>query len=294
MTDHLAQSQSILIDIAGFVVALQADNSDVAQRIRQRYAEFLCRGEAITVRPHLTIALKSAPGALYIQPEPGPWIIESNYQDNYLRYRSYLEQGEVDLAAGQGWLELNPTAEIENFLRVVYAWLCLHHGGLLLHAAGVVRDGYGYVFFGPSGAGKTTTSRLAAQQATVLSDDLVILRRHPTLGDYWLHGVPFRGEMTGEPRVNEQAPLKGIFRLRQDNRHYLEPLPRAAAVAELVAASPFVVRDLALSQELMVVCHRLAQSVSLQQLHFRRDDGFWKVIDDHFRAISPAPSTNGR
>lgn len=293
MTGHVEQSQPILLDIAGFIVALRADNLDVARRIRRRYADFLS-SDASATQPHLTITLKSVPGALFITPEPGPWVIESSYQDNRLRFRSYLEQGEVDLTSGQGWLEMNPEAEMENFLRVAYAWLCLRHGGLLLHAAGVVRNECGYVFFGPSGAGKTTTSRLAAHQGMVLSDDLVILRRHPLQGNYWLYGVPFKGEMSNEPRVNTQAPLKGIFRLRQNTSHYLAPLPRAAAVAELVAASPFVVRDLALSQDLIAVCHQIAHSVSVQQLHFRRDDGFWKVIDDYFAGLSPAASPDGR
>lgn len=269
-------------------VALETQDEHVADRIRQRYAAFLDP----TADPQFIIHLKITPGALFIQPEPGPWVIESSYRQEELTYRSYTEQGHIHLQSGEGWLEMAPTAHIENFLRVAYAWLCLQRGGLLLHAAGAIRNGQGFVFFGPSGAGKTTTSRLAARTADVVSDDLVIIRCDN--GGCTLHGVPFKGELSDAPRANQSAPLAGLYRLRQDTGHYLEPIPRVKAVAELAAASPFVVREPALSDRLLEVCNRIAKIVPVQQLHFRRDDGFWKVIDGREHALPQTASPNGR
>jgi hypothetical protein len=133
---------------------------------------------------------------------------------------------------------------------------------------------------------------LAARTADVVSDDLVIIRCDN--GGCTLHGVPFKGELSDAPRANQSAPLAGLYRLRQDTGHYLEAIPRMQAVAELAAASPFVVREPALSDRLLEVCNRIAKTVPVQQLHFRRDDGFWKVIDGREQSLPETASADGR
>jgi len=176
-----------------------------------------------------------------------------------------------------------PEANIENFLRTVIAWLSIKNKAVLLHAAGVIRNGLGYVFFGPSGAGKTTTSRIAARSSDVVSDDLVIIRLENGIGR--LYGVPFRGELSEAPRANQNAPIQAIFRLRQDTDHYIERISPVKAIADLVASSPFIVQELSLSNLLIDVCSNISKSVPILTLHFRRDDGFWKVIDEHFENV---------
>jgi hypothetical protein len=86
--------------------------------------------------------------------------------------------------------------------------------------------------------------------------------------------------------------LRAIFRLKQDSAHYLEPLPHVTAVAELVASSPFIVRDLGLSQKLISVCQHIAKTVPVHLMHFRRDNGFWRVIDEHFQDVPETAPAN--
>ena len=105
----------------------------------RRYVDFLDQA----VEPLVTIDLQITPGAQFIAPRPGPLVIESSYRPEGLTYLSYLEAGSVDWQTGRGQLEMHPEAGVENFLRVVYAWLCLQDGGLLLHAAGLIRHGEG-------------------------------------------------------------------------------------------------------------------------------------------------------
>lgn len=276
----------LTIDIGGFIVSIETKDGSIRKRISERYQEFLCTDNT----PQLTIFVNVQPNALYIEPVPGPWVIDVDYKDNRLTYQSYLERGEVDFVSGLGHLDMAPEANIENFLRAIFAWLCLTNGGLLLHAAGVIRNGLGYVFFGPSGAGKTTTSRLAARSADIVSDDLVIIRLNNGSGT--LHGVPFRGQLSEAPRANQSAPLKAMFRLRQDTAHFVEPLSHIKAVADLVASSPFVVSDLSLANRLVEVCDVMAKTLPVMQLHFKRDDGFWKVIDEHFEKVPKTASAN--
>jgi hypothetical protein len=288
LTSQREKPYRLLINVADFIVAVDTSSTEVAQRLQRRYKDFLGTNEM----PHLTIGLETVPGALYLEPRPGPWAIETSYHDNQLTYRSYQEKGEVDLIRRVGQFEMDPGANIENVLRAVYAWLCVQESALLLHAAGVIRDGNGFVFFGPSGSGKTTTSRLAAKTATVVSDDIVIVRCHE--GGCMLYGVPFRGEMSEAPRTNQRAPLRGVFRLRQDTTHFIEPISKVNAIADLVAASPFVVGEPSLSDRLFSVCQQIAEKVPVRQLHFKRDDGFWKVINGYTKEIPETAPSHGR
>ncbi len=286
LSGSTSPADHIIIDIANLAVSIIVEDDSMADRIRKSYHDFINP----QATPILNITIIVKPGARYIESNPGYWIIDSKFTADHLTYKSYEEYGELDLVNGVGYLEIAPEAYIENYLRVIYAWLCLTHGSLLLHSSGVVRNSEGYVFFGPSGAGKTTTSRLASRQATVLSDDLVIIRQIEDA--YYLFGVPFKGELSDAPRANQSAPLKGIFRLRQDVRHYIEPMSRIIAVAELAAASPFINNIALLNGKLISLCNRIVKAVPIQQLHFRRDDGFWKVIDEYYTPVPQTTSTN--
>jgi hypothetical protein len=286
LTDERTNLKQLTLKIAGFVVLLETDEKLVGDRIRSRYQDFLCTEDS----PHISITINVNPKVLYIEPKPGPWIIDVEFEDDRLTFQSYLERGEVDFTSGRGYLNMAPEANIENFLRAVIAWLCVKNDAVLLHAAGVIRHGLGYVFFGPSGAGKTTTSRIAAKSSDVVSDDLVVIR--VVNGSGILYGVPFRGELSDAPRANQEAPLKGIFRIRQDTDHYVKPISRVTAIADLVASSPFVVRELSLTDRLLDVCDMIVRSVPVMALHFKRDDGFWKVIDEHFEDVPKTASAD--
>ena len=107
---------------------------------------------------------------------------------------------------------VNPYS-IDSVLRIVHTlMLATSRTGFLLHAASAVRNGQAFLFSGVSGAGKTTISRLAPPDATLLTDELSYLRREAA-GDY-AYGTPFAGELAkvGE---NVKAPLAAVFLLAQ-------------------------------------------------------------------------------
>jgi len=262
----------IKIEIADICVGLKLDDTETAQRILSRYADFLSPNGT----PEVTVEIEVREGVQFVPLEPGLYVINSSFQEGKLTFESYFEAGFVDMTTGQGELLMAPRGNVENFLRVLYAWRCVHHDALLLHASGVIKDGRAFVFFGPSGSGKTTTARLSLDH-TVLSDDLVIIKRN---GTYKAYGVPFRGDMPEAPRTNAQTNLYGLFRLKKDISHFTKPLGHSQAVAGLISCVPFVTKDIAMSHRAMAICTDLAASVPVKELHFRRDKGFWRVIDE--------------
>jgi hypothetical protein len=220
--------------------------------------------------------LRVEAGAAYIPFDSGTWQIRTQQRGTGVTFESHLERGWFDLAAQVGALTLRPTGDPENFLRVAYAQMGLARGTLLLHAAGVIRGGRGYVFFGPSGSGKTTVSNLS-MDAVVLSDDLVMLRVDGER--VRLFGVPFRGELIEAPRTNAHAELRALHLLVKDSEHRVAAVPESEAIARLCACVPFVLNEPQQAARVVALCAALERRVPIAALHFRRDAGFWEVVN---------------
>ena len=269
---HQARNH-LQLKIADIVVALDIADAGKRAAVAERYSEFLTSdGE-----PQATIRVEVHEGARFVPLQAGPWVIELSETHGRLHYRSHYDAGWIASDGGNCFVEIAPEADIENFLRVLYAQLCLRNGGLLLHAAGVIRDGAGFVFFGPSGSGKTTAARLSLP-LTVLSDDLVIVR---LTGDAArVYGLPFRGDFPEAPRVNQSAELRGLFQLVKAPAHRLVTVAAPEAFARLLACAPFVMTNAARAQRAMHICRQIMARTAVRALHFRRDPDFWRVLGD--------------
>ncbi len=104
-------------------------------------------------------------------------------------------------------------------------------GGLLMHGAAIAGPRGGFLVVGPSGAGKTTMARAAAELpgARVLSDERSVVR--PTPDGWVLDGTPWYGEGQFAERVT--VPLLGVMWLEQSDRDETAPLSPARAIANL-------------------------------------------------------------
>ena len=273
----------ITLDIAGIATTLEIADPAMCRQVRERFGPFVVRAGPAPMR----VAVEVVPGARFAAPRASGWVVDTVQDGERLSYRSVYDAGWIDFARGQAFLQIAPETSIENFIRVLYAHLVLRDGGLLLHAAGVVKNGGGFVFFGPSGSGKSTSARLSqGAGCTVLSDDLVIVRRHGEC--YHVHGVPFRGSERFVPLTRTDAPLLGLFALRKADAHTLQPLPVPAAVAQLVRVAPFVIAQADNGARVMALCADLAQRTFVGELRFRKDADFWRLIDEQVALVPSA------
>jgi hypothetical protein len=108
--------------------------------------------------------------------------------------------------------------------------------GVEVHACGVVdASGYGHLFIGQSGAGKTTMARLWEDipDVTILSDDRIILRQMDR--KLWMYGTPWHGEaMLASP---DRAPLTRIYFLERGTENELLSLRGSVALGRLITCS---------------------------------------------------------
>ncbi len=264
----------IRLTVAGVGLALRGDGPHHSILREARYQPFLA-----DVPPHATVDVSLAE-VNRDRTFTGPEVALDGLT---LTYRTYGGEGTLEPARGAGWLQVTADERIAqgvlaNFLRVAYALLLVQHGGFLFHSAGMIRHGRGYVFYGHSGSGKSTISGLSRPYATLLSDDLVAVRRHD--GIWQVHGTPFWGELRDHPKTNDRAPLRGLFSLVKDTAVWLEPLPPSQAVADVISSVPVTCKEPGLSTRLMDLCADLVAQVPCYRLHFTRDDSFWRAVDE--------------
>jgi hypothetical protein len=268
---------SVSLDLAGIGVRLEGLDAPTAALLEGRFRGFL--GE----RPGpVRVAVAPADVERFLQRErPGEsYRLETRGEGEGLLAWSYGFAARYLPAERSAELRLAPEPDearalsLENVVRLVVSWRALEEGDLLLHAAGIERDGTALAFFGPSGAGKTTLCRLSQGEGEMLSDDLLLLRRAE--GGWEATALP----LTGAYRARDGAglvPLAGLYRLVQAEEAGVEELSTAVAVGEIIACVPFF-EERPMDAALLEVAGRLAGEVPVRRLRFRRDAGFWEVL----------------
>jgi hypothetical protein len=193
-----------------------------------------------------------------------------------------LETGD-DPCACRLWTRVNDSAQFagvtQNVLRIVAAYRLLSVGGLLLHSAAVVPKKAALLFYGISGAGKSTIAASGlAQGFTLFSDDLNALV--PTRDGFVVAAVPFTGDLDHATGALEPSPVDTLYQIRQSTENTATELPGSRAVASLAVCSPFVNVDPHRQAPLLDVLTRLAARVPPKTLLFRKPVDFWGELSD--------------
>jgi hypothetical protein len=163
---------------------------------------------------------------------------------------------------------------LDSLLRILLTMVLLPRGGFLLHGASIVRDGRAYVFFGRSGAGKSTVASLAPE-GSVLTDEISLLRY--SNGCWQAHGTPFWGEFRSAG-INQLFPVAGLYLLTQANEESVELFSMKQALRALLPCVLFFSREKNAHETLLRTLLSLIEEIPCHRLHFRRNAEFWRVI----------------
>ncbi|MCE7937496.1 MAG: hypothetical protein DYG90_02650 [Chloroflexi bacterium CFX6] len=280
------QPPSWTLDIAGLRLSVAFDAVLPSRALDARYAAYrVAAAPSMKVRVHWSDADDESEGT------EGDWPSarddrgeRTRFARGVLVHRAPGRAGEIDVADGVADLRLTGARAAEHtdyFLRLCVALLAVDADGLLLHAAGVVRDGVAYAFVGPSGSGKTTVARHSA--GATLNDDLIVLRPGPT--GWSAFSTPFSNPTQIAPSGPRWAPLGGIYRLVHAPAAAIERVDAATAVADLVASAPVVGLDPDRAARLMARADAIVRAVPFGRLHCRPDPSFWPLI-----APAPVPA----
>lgn len=266
--------QEIVLNVGGAKVQITSSNTKILHALQERYILFLASG-----------SMSGKPFSIHIQEpvETNPLPPENKipvFSANSLKFSPPGWEGVIYPDKRTGWVR--PASryiieELDYFLRVVIAVEAYETGGLLIHAAGIVRDGRAFVFLGPSGVGKTTVSRLSRQDI-ILNDDMILLMPD---GERWIaHPTPFWNPTQVKPNAQASAPLFVFLRLKQDTKTFVEDTSPGYALGELIACIPVIASDPDRSRSIIARCGDILSCIPFQDLHFQKDDTFWKVIEN--------------
>jgi hypothetical protein len=271
MTPTLAPTEkmAVSIEIGGMPIAVRTDDPLFRRLIENRYAGFVGTSSSSHLKFDIDLyePAESSPADddLEVKIEAGEWLLKRG--DFRARWNSNTGQGQIRQAC-------SPYA-IDCVLRIVHSLILARQGGFLVHAASAIRDGKAFLFSGVSGAGKTTISRLAPPDATLLTDEISYVRREGNR--YMACGTPFAGELAraGE---NCSAPLSAFFLLEKGLQNSIEPIDPTEAIQRLLRNILFFADDAELVKLVFQSACEFASLVPIRRLVFVPDQRVWDII----------------
>jgi hypothetical protein len=260
------------VEIGGIPIALSTCDDRFLDLLRQRYNGFLSSSPPeFELEFDLTDTVPVSDDDVSVRREDNnegnkkDWLIERG--DFCARWNPRTGQGRVRQNA-------NPYS-LDSVLRILHSLILAERGGFLLHAASAICGGRAYLFSGVSGAGKTTMTRLAPANITLLTDEISYLR--PSADGYAAFGTPFAGELAraGE---NCTAPVSALFFLEQGPENRVDELTSAEALRRLMRNILFFAEDHRLVEKLLATACDFVARVPIRRLTFYPDARVWELV----------------
>jgi hypothetical protein len=261
-----ASPHRCVVEIGGIPIALNTQDEAFLDLLRRRYAGFLSSSTPeLKLNFELTSPSAASDDDVQVRHEGPGWLLERG--DFQVRWDPRTGQGHVRQSA-------NPYA-LDSVLRILHGLVLAARGGFLLHAASAICEGNAYLFSGVSGAGKTTLTRLAPPDATLLTDEISYVR--PGADGYSAFGTPFSGELA-QAGENCKAPLAALFFLEKGPENRVDELSPAEGVRRLMRNILFFAEDRELVEQLLATACDFVKRVPVRRLTFYPDTRVWDQI----------------
>jgi hypothetical protein len=258
----------VVIEIGDMPVRINTSDVNFLALLRDRYTGYV--RETGNAEIEFDVELMPQPfqerdADVRVRQENGRWTLERG--DFFAEWYPKQRRGSIRQTP-------NPYS-IDSVLRIVHTLLLARQGGFLLHSASAIRNGKAFLFAGVSEAGKTTISRLAPPDATLLTDEISYVRRCDS--GYTAFGTPFTGELArlGE---NVSAPVSALYLLAKGPRNQIDPVTPGEATRGLLANLLFFAEDEELVQATFNSAFEFVSRVPVFRLTFVPDARVWELI----------------
>ncbi|MDD4690342.1 MAG: hypothetical protein PHE51_11440 [Eubacteriales bacterium] len=150
----------------------------------------------------------------------------------YMQIRANKEWSKIDISFFDIRKHLNASDDYFAFnaLRDIFKYICLKHGGIVLHSSAISFNNNGIVFSAHSGVGKSTHTSLWQEvygdSIEIINDDTpaIVIEN----GQAILFGTPFCG--TSGINKNKAVPLKAICFIQRSEDNHIERLSSTEAI----------------------------------------------------------------
>jgi len=149
--------------------------------------------------------------------------------------------------------------------------------GIIFHACGIVKNNNQcYLFLGHSGDGKSTMAHLWKNDAVVLNDDRVPIRK---IGNYFFaYAVPGFSDGPGFYDLTKGIEITKIFFLQKDSKNKMEHLNSIQSLAMLVAYTPAVTWDNIIFKKDIDLLKQIAKKIPCYLMKFCPDKEIIKLL----------------
>jgi len=264
-----AERLNVVIDIGGMPVRLNTTDASFLEMLQERYSGYVgssSGNSAVEFDVELVSrGTRSFDADLQVTRLQDSWVIERG--DFYAQWEPSTRRGRIRQVA-------SPYSS-DALLRIVHTLVLAEMGGFLLHSASAIRNGKAFLFAGVSEAGKTTISRLAPPDVTLLTDEISYVRKQGER--YIAFGTPFTGELAklGE---NVSAPVETLYLLAKGPENRIEPVSSGQATRSLLANLLFFAEDEELVQRIFHSAFEFVSRVPVKRLTFVPDARVWELI----------------
>jgi len=280
--------ESVMINMAAERYIVNGLSKLQAEDIHERFGDLCHPGNASAnnSRAALTLYRRHPKHFKTVNFHGGEYTFDLSYSANEVRLAGLNFMGcfslNSQLRAGL-WVPDQETLVshgiFENVFRTLVAYCLLQVGGVLLHSGAVTDTENAYLFFGRSGAGKSTVSRLALEAGLdVLSDDMNALV--PFKNGFVVEKLPFAGDLGQTSTPRDAHPVKSMYWLKQSDQNLVHKMKPGNALASLITCSAFVNADPYRLEQLMSNLTDLALKVPISTLQFRRDSDFQSLVSE--------------
>lgn len=262
------EAHSMVIAIGGIAVRVNTTDADFLGLLHDRYGAFVSnQGDAefefdIELHPPQTTDPEAPVRVTF---SAGRWFIRRG--DFHAEWSPAERRGIIHQSA--------KPYSVDTVLRIVHTLLLAKQNGFLLHAASAIRNGKAFLFAGVSGAGKTTISRLAPPDATLLTDEISYVRKLD--GRHVAFGTPFTGELA-TPGENTSAPIAALYLLAKGPENRIDPVPAADAGREFLNNVLFFAEDPEMVYPVFEAACDFVNRVPVYRLTFVPDGRVWELI----------------
>ncbi len=281
----MTREVEVRVQFGSFIIDLTCEREDVADFIKVHFDETSSAAPSDVSLKVSVLSDENIPniesGKSYVHSVDkhkfnfGPDLIKGSWNDKKRTCR--LALSESILSTEEIWL-LN-----RIMCRIFYTLFFKEKGddkkAFIVHSSAVIKNGKGYVFFGPAGSGKSTVAHFS-ERCEVLHDDmnLVVMSQKGSL----VQGIPFNP--TQLRLSDRRGPLSMFFSLHKSDEAKIEKGSRdefaSAVLPEIFLPQPVLSGGRRQAFQYLLNCvNELAEKVPYYRLFFKRDKSFWDPIE---------------
>ena len=198
--------------------------------------------------------LRLAEGARYV-------VLSSR---DYSELTVYVTDRTFNIDRNGNHFQTKPSVPLSSSIRASCEAGMVMRDGLPLHASLVEKDGFGVVFLGPSGMGKSTQAKLWEQY---LGADFIIGDRPGMrkIDGKWLgFGMPWDGKDAIQRQVS--VPVRALVWLEQAKENHISPMNSVQAMSVMLKQAMMPVWDDAAMDGAAALMGTLAQEIPMYHL----------------------------